>query len=400
MRKAIFAVVIAAVVVALGWRIRRELSAKPESEMRPGTRPVPVALEPVRRQSVRNSAEFTGSLLPRAQFVVAPKVQGRLEKLMVNMGDSVTNGQLVAVLDAAEYEQQVAQANADLEVSRATLAERRSALDVAQRDFERARQLREQKVASEAQLDEAEARLKAAQAGMEVAEAQIRRNEAALKAAEIRLSYTMVSAAWENEEGSVRKIAERFVDEGALLRPNDPIVSVVDLSAVEAEVFVIERDFPLMAVGQVASISTDAYPDRPFPGRIARLAPVLREESRQARMEIEVPNPDGALAPGMFVRVRVKLEEHSDATVVPLSAVVRRGGVAGVFKPGADSKARFVPVQPGIAEGNLVEIASPALEGPVITTGNHLLEDGMAVALPGGDKVKQPGGRPPGAARK
>jgi len=397
MKKALVILVAVAFLAALGWKIRREMSGKPEDGMRKAMRPVPVAVEPVRRQTVRNVAEFTGSLLPRAQFVVAPKVQGRLEQLRVNMGDSVTNGQLVAVLDGAEYAQLVAQAKADLEVSRATLAERRSALAMARREYERARQLREQKVTSDAQLDEAEARWKAAQAVLDVAEAQIRRNEAALKAAEIRLSYTLVSAAWEDGEGNARKIAERFVDEGALLKPNDAIVSVVDLSVVKAEVFVIERDFPLVAVGQDAAIATDAYPGRSFPGRIARRAPVLREESRQARIEIEVPNPDGMLAPGMFVKVFVKLEEHAGATVVPASAVVKRGGVAGVFQP-AGSTARFVPVRPGIVEGACVEIESPPLEGSVITIGNHLLEDGMAVALPA-VSGNQAGSGTPGTAR-
>jgi RND family efflux transporter MFP subunit len=287
----------------------------------------------------------------------------------------------------------VAQARAELEVSKANLADCQSTLDVAGRQFQRAKDLREQKVASEAELDEAQANYRAAEAKHQVAEAQIRQKDAALKTAEVRFSYTSIRAAWEDGTGP-RRIAERFVDEGAMLKANDPIVSVVDLSSVTAVVYVIERDFPQIQVGQEATVMTDAYADRQFTGKVVRLAPVLKEESRQARVEIEIPNRDGLLAPGMFVRARIQFAEHPGATVVPVSALVRRNGNQGVFLADTEAmRGHFVAVRVGIVDGNLAEVLEPKLEGTVVTLGQHLLEDGAAIVLPGGPPGSSGAGR-------
>lgn len=379
----------------LGWKILARLSQTGSSGNRRGARAVPVEVAPVVRRNMRDVAEFTGTLLPLSRFVVAPKVPGRLEKLMVNIGDPVRTGDLIAILDSAEYAQQMAQAQAELEVNRASLADSRSALDIAAREYERAKDLREQKVASEAEMDEARARHEAAKAKYEVAQAQIEQKEAALKAAEVRLSYTRIQAAWDDGEGA-RVASERFVDEGTMLRANDPIVSIVDLSAVIAVINVIERDFPEISLGQTATIATDAYPGREFTGRIVRRAPVLKEESRQARVEIEIPNAEQLLAPGMFVRARIQFAEHPETTAVPVSALVRRDGRSGVFLADAGAqKARFVPVETGFAEKEWVEILRPVLTGVVVTLGQHLLEDGTSIAL---SEEKRPGGGGPSPA--
>ena len=382
MKRAVSVLLVLCLLGAVGWRVYRKLTEEQKGDRRGGARAVAVAVEPVRTETIRDVAEFTGTLLPRYQFVVAPKVPGRLEKLLVNIGDTVKQGDLVAVIESEEYAQQVAQARAELEVVRANLAEYRSALDIATREFNRAKELREQQVASEAELDAAEARYRAAEAKSQVALAQIEQKAAALKSAEVRLAYTRICAAWEDDTGP-RVIAERFVDEGTMLKANDPIVSVVDLSTVIAVIHVIERDFPDVRVGQAATITTDAYADRRFTGKVVRRAPVLREESRQARVEIEMPNPERLLAPGMFVRAHIEFAEHRNATVVPVAALVRRNGSQGIFLADIkEMKGRFVPVQVGVVNGNAAEVLSPKLEGMVVTLGHHLLEDGAAISLP------------------
>jgi RND family efflux transporter MFP subunit len=308
--------------------------------------------------------------------------------LRVNIGDVLRRGDLVAVLDSEEYTLAVVQARAELEVSRANLAETRSALDVAAREYERIRELRNQKVVSEAELDGVEAKYRAAEAKHQVSMAQIRQKEAALQSAEVRLSYTRIHAAWQNGADE-RRVGERFVDEGAMLRVNDPVVSVVDIRKVTAVVYVIERDFPEIRVGQIAGITTDARPDMQFEGRVIRKAPVLREESRQARVEMEIDNPEELLAPGMFVRASILIDEHENALVVPVEALVQRNGVQGVFTVDMDNMtASFVPVRPGIRTRTEVEIIEPDIDGWVITLGHHLLEDQTSILLPedhGGD---------------
>jgi len=341
---------------------------------------VPVELAAITRATVRDSSELTGTLEPSSQFTVAPKIQGRLERLLANIGDTVENGQLIAILDSEEYAQQVAAARAELDVSKANLSDSRSSLDTAARDLQRVQELRKQKVASAAELDEAEARHQAAIARHAVAAAQLKQKEAALKAAEVRLSYTQIRVAWEGHSEQ-RRIAERFIHEGAMLRANDPIVSVVDLNTVIAVINVVEQDFSKISVGQAAVITTGSYPGRTFTGSVVRRAPVLSETTRQARVEIAVPNEDGLLAPGMFVRVLLQFAEREHALVVPTSSLVQRGGMQGVFMADeAESNANFVPVEIGISTAELTEIVHPELTGMIVTLGHHLLEDGAEIA--------------------
>ena len=383
MKKAVFVIGILVVLALVSWRVYVAFSEGQGPGGGRGALTVPVEISPVSQRDVRDIGEFSGTLLPKSQFSVAPKVSGRLERLLVNIGDSVSNGDLIAVLDSEEYAQQVAQATAELEVSQANLADSKSALDIAAREYERAKDLLQQKIASETELDEALARYSAAKAKHEVSEAQIKQKEAALKAADVRLSYTQIKASWEKEnDDKARKVAERFVDVGAMLRANDPIVSIVDLSTVRAIIFVVEQDFPEIRIGQSATVTTDAYGDRKFDGTVARRAPVLQEESRQARVEIEIPNKDGLLAPGMFVRVTIHFDEHKKATVVPVTALVRRNGDQGVFQADTEEmKAHFVAVETGIVDGDWVEILSPELDGMVVTLGQHLLEDGVSIVF-------------------
>ena len=148
-------------------------------------------------------------------------------------------------------------------------------------------------------------------------------------------------------------------------------------------VYVIERDYPKVTIGQQAIVTTDAYPDRTFTGGITRIAPLLKESSRQARVEVEVPNDDLMLKPGMFVRARVEFARHENATLIPLPALVRRNDKEGIFIADPQSlKARFVPVTTGIISSELVEITKPEISGLVVTLGNHLLEDGSDITLP------------------
>ena len=348
---------------------------------RGGKRAVAIAVQKTQKATVKDIAEFTGTLLPRTQFVVAPKVSGRLDKLFVNIGDKVKNDQLVAVLDGEEYGQQVAQANAEVDVSKANLAEYESALSVASKELDRIKRLRQQKVSSEAELDTAKARWQSAKSKHTVANALIKQKEAALETAKIRESYTQIKVSWE-ENDSTRVVAERFVDEGAMLKASEPIVSIVDVNTVIAIVNVIERDFPRIKMGQEAKIATDAYPDKIFTGRVARRAPILKEATRQARVEIEIDNSDGLLAPGMFVRVEMLFAQHDGALTVPTDALVTRKNVKGVFLVDREEmKAKFVPLEVGIIDGPLTEVISPQISGDVVVLGHHLLEDGISVVL-------------------
>ena len=407
MKKMLLILILSGIAALTGWAIHRRLATSRSSQRRQkGSVVVAVEVAPVLKTSIRDMGSFTGSLLPKSQFLVAPKIGGRLRQLMVNMGDPVKRDQLIARLDDEEHVQQVEQAQAELQVSKGNVEDRLIALDVAGREFERVRALREKKVASESRLDVAGALFKACRVKHKVALAQVVQKEAALKAARIRLSYATIRASWEAGD-ETRVVGERFVDEGALLKANQPIVSILEANSLTAVIHVIETDYPKAKLEQEVTIATDAYPGRTFTGRVVRIAPLLRESSRQGRVEIEVPNPDRLLKPGMFIRAGIEFARHRDATVVPVKALAKRNGTQGVFLTDARArKAYFVPVTVGIINGELAEVLKPTLSGQVVTLGQHLLEDGSSITLPNDDAkvpaTERPGrssGKKAGAAR-
>lgn len=381
MKKYLSVLLVLIVVVMAGWVAYKRITASAQRGPGRSVPAVAVEVEPVRKDVIRDIGVFTGSLSPKSQFVVAPKVTGWLKKLLVNLGDTVRQNQVIAILDDAEFTQQVEQARAELQVAKANAENCSNELELARREYERAKALREKQIASASEMDESEAALNACQTKLKVSLAQVTQMEAALKAAELRLSYTRVQAFWEDEE-QVRVVGERFVDEGTLLQANQPIVSVLENNPLTAVVYVVERDYPKIKVDQRAIVSTDAYPDKTFSGSIVRIAPLLKESSRQARVEVEIQNPERLLKPGMFIRAQIEFTRHEDATLVPVSSLVRRNDEQGVFIAERDNlKARFVPVTLGIVNGELAEVLEPELSGMVVTMGNHLLEDGSDIAL-------------------
>lgn len=383
MKKSIWMAIGLGILGVLAWQIYQRWSVSDQDfSHRRNRTPVAVEVAPVQIGTIRKTGNFTGTLKPFSEFVMAPKIAGRLVKLLVNIGDPVESGQLVAELDDGEYRQQVIQAKAELEVARANLKERRDTLENTKREYDRTMALRQKKIASESQLDAAASAYNIQKAKLDVALAQVAQNEAALKVAQVRLSYTRIRVPESNHTG-FRVVGERFVDEGAMLSANKDIVSILDIGTLIAAIHVIERDYSEIKRGLAAVVSTDAYPGQTFPGNVVRIAPMLKENSRQARVEVEIPNRRLLLKPGMFVRVTIEFDEHDHAIIIPYSALIKRNGVQGVFLADPDNNtARFTEVTAGIVSGDQVEILSPTISGMVVTLGHHLLEDGGAILLP------------------
>lgn len=343
--------------------------------------PVPVGVAPIESGLIRQVRTFSGALEARASFAVSPKIGGRLEAILVDIGEPVDHGAVVAKLDDAEYLQELAQSEADLLVAKANLAEAQSALEIAKRAMERTRTLSERGVASDAEMDTARSELLAREARVEVHLAQITRAESMVQAAGIRLGYTDVTALWGGDD-SRRVVAERFVDEGQTVSANTPLLQIVAIDPLAGVFFVTEKDYANLQVGQRVELRTDAYPDKVFSGQIERIAPVFSETSRQARIEIAVPNTDQRLKPGMFIRSQVEVARQENATCVPEESIVTRADEQGLFVVEADGKtARWQPVTTGIREGNRVQVFGEGLTGRVVTLGQQLIEDGAAIAV-------------------
>jgi len=394
--KHIALLVIITAVAIMSWKLSgpaKDQAKAPRSDRAAQAAPVEVA--PIERGTIVLQRTFSGALEAPAQFLVAPKVSGRVERLAVNLSDTVKRGQLVAELDNAEYVQAVTQAKAELAVAEANLAEADSALQIANRDLERVTQLRQRGVASESNLDTARANQLARQAQLEVAKAGVTKAQAALEAARIRLGYTKISADW-SDEGS-RVVAERFVDEGETVAANAPLLRIVELDPLTAVIFVSETDYRRLQPGQEVSLTTDAYPNETFSGKIARIAPVFRESTRQARVEVTAANPGQRLKPGMFVRATVELGRASDALIVPEQALTTRNDRSGVFVVNAaGTSVSWREVTPGIrAEGRaqLLEQGGADLSGRVVTLGQQLLADGSAIVIPAAQAEAAPAGQ-------
>ena len=398
MKKFLFIAILAAGIGLLGWQIYQKASASRKGYNRQ-RRNVPVAVEiaHIKKDTIQDVGHFTGSLYPLSKFIVAPKIGGRLEKILVHIGDTVKGGQLVAKLDDEEYRQQVSQAKAELEVAQANLQERENVLENARREYDRTVALRKKKIASESQLDASDSAYKTQQSKLKVASAQVSQKRAALRMANVRLSYGQIRLPKNNTSG-IQMVGERFVDEGAMLAPNTPIVSIIDIGKLIAAIFVIERDYTKIQLGLETIIKTDAFPGQQFKGKVIRIAPLLKEKSREARVEIEISNKDKLLKPGMFFKAQIRFEQHENATVIPVAAIIKRNGAQGLFLADLQQrKAKFVEITVGIINKAQAEIIAPPLTGAVVTLGHHLLEDGGSIILPGRKPrpgPSQKGGKP------
>lgn len=383
-KKTLIIAAIAVVILGLvGWRVYETVFAGKKGPA--GQRGISVAVEiaAVERGSIKDMGLFSGTLIPKSQFTIAPKISGKLNQLLVDIGDLVRRNQLVAVLEDEEYQQQLIQAEADLRVARANLEEAKSSLETSKRDLERARTLHQKGIQSDSQLDAAMAQYDAQEAKYKVAVAQQANKEAALEASRVRLSYTRIKASW--ERGSdIRYVGERFVNEGAMLSPNMAILSIIELQPITAVIYVTDIDYFRLKTEQKTAVTSSAFPEKTFSGRVVRIAPLLKETSRQARVEIEIQNPEGLLKPGMFINTQIEFAAREEATLVPLSALVNRNGQQGIFLADVENKkAQFRPVKVGIVEGERVEILEPSsVSGYVVTLGQHLLEDGTTIVLP------------------
>jgi RND family efflux transporter MFP subunit len=380
-------IVLAVALSALGTLIALRLLGG-DGGAGPSRRGGPAAVEaaPVERGAIELRRTFTGTLEARGRFIVAANVGGRVERLLVDLADPVSQGQVIAELDGAEEVQGVAEAAAEVAVARANVADAESALEIAERERARVDDLGKRGVVSESEVDAAKSRHLARTTAVKVAKAQLERAGAAHRRARIRSNYTSVIAVWSGDSDT-RFVAERHVAEGDNVAPNDPLITVVDLEPLDAIVHVTEREYGSLRPGQLAAITTDAYPGTAFSGTIRRIAPVFRETSRQARMELEIANPDHLLKPGMFVRAEVVLDRVDDATIVPLGALVTREGKTGVFvlDDAGDRVAWQVawrPVEVGIQHGDRVQVVGEGVAGRVVTLGQQLIDDGSAVTVP------------------
>lgn len=355
----------------------KDSGAKPKEQ-----RPVYVELGQAKFGTMREVGQYYGSLIAAHKFQVSPKVGGELQNLLVDIGDQIESGQLLASLEDQQYRLVKDQATYNVALAKAQFAEAVANLALAQSEMNRQRNLADKRIVTQSDFETTENKLRQAEARLGVAESQLSGARSQLDDAELRLSYTQINAVW--PEGGTRWVGERLVSEGDLLTVNTPILTIVGLDPLLVVVEVIEKDYPKIRVGQEAELRTEAWPGEVFMGRVVRVSPVLSASTRQARVELEVDNTDLRLKPGMFAEVAFIFQEFKDVWSVPQDVPYRRQDGFVIFV--ADEKNKTVKMQPvtlGLVEDGWVELVeSPPLLAPIVVLGQHLLDDGLVYRLP------------------
>ena len=347
---------------------------------RPGAgqgRPQLVEVATIDRGTIRERVSLVGSLKPKEQVEVIPKITGRLERIFVDVGDPVREGQLLAELEGEELAQQVLRADASLAVAEATRAQREAELENARAEEKRAADLFAQGLMSVQVQQTAETRARVVQSQLALAEAQVRQAEAAHQELRIRRQQTQIRSPLDGW------VARRYVHPGALVNPNTPLVNVLRLSTMVTHVSVPERDFAKLQVGNQATVAIDALGGRSYEGRVARISPLLDATTRSGSVEIEIPNSDGQLKAEMFARIQMDLGTDRQALLVPRDAVILRGQQTGVNVLLTD-RVQFRPIETGASTEQGIEVLAGVEAGTtVITRGTQGLQDGDLVSIPG-----------------
>ena len=359
--------------------------------------PLTVELAKASLGSVSEEITVVGNLIGDATVSVVPRVAGRLQAIYVRLGDRVSMGQRIAKIEDFELQEQVKQAEAAQEVSRATIRQREADLQLALTNAERSRNLFARQLLPKQTLDDTEARYQSAIAQLDLARAQSSQTNARLDELHITLDNTTIVSPVNGF------VARRAADPGAFVGQNAPIADVVDISRVRLVANIVEKDLRQIGVGDEGTVEVDAFPGEEFTGRIARVAPVLDPSTRTAPIEIEIPNPGFRLKPGMYARVGITTNQKKDTLVVPVNAVIDLGGRRGVFVAQESNTATFRPIRTGIEEATQIEILEGLSEGDVIvTTGAGSLREGERFVVAGavrlGEADEGEGGSAPSAS--
>ena len=329
------------------------------------------------RQDLVDYVMVVGNLIGEATVDVAPRVGGRIESVLVKLGDRVAKGQLLAKMEDRDIAEQVKQSQANLEVNKATAVARDSDVKVALGAFTRAQAQMAGQLISKQTYEDAESRYNSAVAQLDVAKAQATQTQARIDELKITLSNTSITSPVDGF------VSRRNLDPGAFAGTNTIIASVVDIDTVRLVANLVEKDFKRVSPGVEARVEVDAFPGEKFVGKVSRVAPVFDPATRTATMEIEVPNPGFRLKPGMYARVRLTTDRRANALVVPRAAIVDIEGQRGVFIVDGPT-AKFRAVQTGLQDNERVEILDGLQEKErVVTVGALALRDGDRITVLG-----------------
>ena len=393
MLKKLIAIVIGGgLLFVIGLRVydaRQAQNAPKKGKKGGGGRTVSVLLSKVAVGEVNEELTLTGALKPKELVDVNPKSQGRLESIHFEVGDRVNHGDLIAELEDDELQQRVRRAEAAIAVNSASVAQRQAELSNVRANLDRSEQLFSEGLLSPQEHEQQKTSLAMVEAQVQLANAQKQQAEAELRELKIQLDQTKIYAPLTGD------VSIRFVDQGALVNPNTPIIQVVNLRTMVIQGNVPERDVGKLKIGNVADVSVDAIPDEVYRGRVARIAPVLDPATRSALIEIDIVNSARTLKAEMFARIQLDLGTMREATLIPRDGLVYRGQQPGVYLVEDDAdRPVFRPIETGMTLDNSVEVlANLNIGDTIVGRGATMLRDGDRIAVAGAGGRGKKGGQ-------
>ncbi len=343
------------------------LSCQPSAEQggEQSAAAAPVGVVEVQRQSISEKLTFTGQIEAVRKVNITPDVGGKIDKIYVEEGDFVREGQLLVELDTRAIRLQLDQAQAGLAASEANYKD-------ALRNRERMERLSRENAVSDQQLEKI-------LLAYEAAEAQVQQARAALKLARYQLDVSIMKAPFSGI------VASKNAEVGDVINPMmggmgaaGGVLSLMDFSRVNILVDVSHQDVVRLKKGQSAVVKLNAFPEKEFVGKVSIINSAADPVTRKFRIEILASNSDGILRPNTFGEVVIAVESHENALVIPQMAVLENSYVF-IMK---NNRAVRRAVSLGIQNTALVEVLEGLADGDlVIISGNYGLEDNSPVIV-------------------
>ena len=290
-----------------------------------------------------------GAFAPWQQVDLKARVAGYIQKITVDKGDVVTAGQTLIEIEVPELQ--------------ADLIKHRAEVKAAEIEVKRLHEARAKSpdLILPQSVDDAEAKLAIAQAGME-------RTNALIDLAQIKAPFAGV-------------ITERRVDLGAFAAAGGgTLLQITDVSTLRFQVPVIEVETSFLKPGIQVEAKVDALSGAVVKGTLSRLSGQLDTATRTMLIEADFKNEDGKLRPGMFATARIAVEQHDNATIIPVAGLVKEKGNSFVFKH-VDGKAVKTAVKPGFNDGLNVEVPELKAEDVILLPGTTALTDKQDVTV-------------------
>jgi RND family efflux transporter MFP subunit len=358
-----------------------------------------ITTDTVQREAVNRTVSVSGTLAAANEVTLSSEVEGVVSRILADLGDRVSAGQALVELDREKLQYNVDQQKAAVARSLArygasapgnlppidqTPDVKRAAaeLNQAKRGFDRATELSKRQLLSQQALDDADAALRTKQAEYDSSlqnarnmAADIDASSAAANLAERQLRDASIRAPFDGY------VEQRIVSIGELVKAQMPVMKIVRIDPLKVTSEIPEGLAPWVQNGQPVELQVDAYPDQSFTGKVSRISPSVNQPTRAFPFEALVPNPQGLLKPGTFVRVKLTTNHIEQLLTLPYAALQYRYGVNRAFVVNGDSiVGREVKV--GDRLGDRIEILGGVQAGDVVAmTDVDNLADGMKVSV-------------------